>query len=281
MYPEFPGASCLLGALCSRAGRNGSSGILEVAGGSLRVLVLAAHPEDAVIGAGGQLARWQPLRVVHVTDGVPRHLRGDSAYADARRAEAEAALAVAGVESDRIERLGLLDQEVAYELVRLHGMLVDLLSSLRPRVVVTHGYEGGHPDHDAIAFAVHHACRRLGPRAPALVEMTSSHIRRGRICSGRFLADPSAPRCTVPLMGAESDLKARMVRCFRTQAPVIAALRPQRARESFRIAPGYDFSRPPHSGALLYEVFHWAFGGMTWRRWRRLCAEARPFFGLG
>ena len=35
-----------------------------------------------------------------------------------------------------------------------------LIGALRPAVVITHAYEGGHPDHDTLALAVRLACRR-------------------------------------------------------------------------------------------------------------------------
>lgn len=66
-----------------------------------RVAVVGAHPDDETIGAGAQLARLRRLTLVHVTDGAPRNGRDAAAagfadpraYAEARRAELDAALA--------------------------------------------------------------------------------------------------------------------------------------------------------------------------------------------
>jgi hypothetical protein len=55
-----------------------------------------------------------------------------------------------------------------------------------------------------------------------------------------------------------------MLACFETQRGVLAGLRHD--VESFRPAPEVDFTRPPHSGALLYESWGFAIDGDQWRK---------------
>jgi N-acetylglucosamine malate deacetylase 2 len=105
-------------------------------------------------------------RLLHVTNGAPRNLLDARAagfvgwqdYAAARRQELLAALRLAGIEATRTVQLGMPDQEASFRLVELAAALAAKFSALRPEVVMTHAYEGGHPDHDATAFAVHTAC---------------------------------------------------------------------------------------------------------------------------
>src|SRR5438128_2862509 len=81
---------------------------------SLRLMVLAAHPDDEAIGASSLLSRFPLSFVVFLTDGAtrdPRFWTGgpyDSRqhYAWTRRKEAVRALAVAGIPKEQIGWLG-------------------------------------------------------------------------------------------------------------------------------------------------------------------------------
>src|SRR4051812_560258 len=161
-------------------------------------LLVAAHPDDEVIGAGAQLGRLKDLVVVHVTDGAPRNLRDATAagfpdrvsYAKAREREFQTALALLGSPCGTAQ-LGIVDQEASLDLAGLAERMMRLIDALQPRLILTHPYEGGHPDHDATAFAVHVACAQLQrekTRAIELAEMTSYHNDGGRLVAGEFLS---------------------------------------------------------------------------------------------
>jgi LmbE family N-acetylglucosaminyl deacetylase len=238
---------------------------------TLPVLVLAAHPDDEVIGLGGTLPRFRDLRILHVTDGAPRDGRDARAhgfadlagYAAARRRELAAALALAGLAPDRAETLGIPDQEATPNLTAIVAALRDRLDAWRPAVVITHPYEGGHPDHDATALAAALACREGGP---ALVEMTSYHAAPQGIAIGRFLSAEGCTPVTLELDAATRDLKRRMLACFASQQATLSQFEVA-GEELLRPAPAYDFAQPPHAGQLLYERFPW---GMTGARFRDL-----------
>ncbi|HEX5580718.1 MAG TPA: PIG-L family deacetylase [Gemmatimonadaceae bacterium] len=257
-----------------------------------RTLLVCAHPDDETIGAGARLHALRDVTLLYVTDGAPVD-PGDAralgfttreAYAAARRAERTRALALAGVGADRVRELGVVDQEASHHLVWLAREVGRLIVAVAPEVVVTHPYEGGHPDHDATAFAVHAAIRHIAatmPTPPVIVEMTSYHARGGTMVVGEFLdghglatrGGPARTRQevrTVELDRATRERKARMLASYVTQQRVLAAFPPR--RERFRVAPAYDFTRPPHAGRLWYEWFGW--GGLTGERWRSLAAAA-------
>jgi LmbE family N-acetylglucosaminyl deacetylase len=237
------------------------------------VLVVAAHPDDETIGIGGLLSRLRDVTVLHVTDGAPRDGR-DAAmhgfpdvvtYAAARRREALAALALAGVA--RVPTLGMADQEATLHMVPIARRVAEMLRAERPALVVTHAYEGGHPDHDAVAFAVR-AALRLVDDPPELVEMTGYHAGPGGIEVGRFLP-PEDGVATFPLDEGAALGKHRMLECFVTQRAVLAAF--PIGPELLRPAPPADFGQPPHPGTLFYERFAWGMDGV---RFRALAAAA-------
>jgi len=250
------------------------------------VVVVAAHPDDEVIGAGARLPQLRTAWFLHVTDGSPANLSDALAagcptreeYARQRRRELHAALALAGIDSQQTLALGLDDQEVSWHLPALVNTLAEVLNRLRPEVVLTHPYEGGHPDHDATALGVHAACRRLRRQAvpvPALVEMTSYHAGPEGMRVGEFLRAGSGKVITLVLSEAERAFKQRLFECYRSQRKVLSSF--PTACERFRLAPCYDFTRAPHEGRLFYENFDW---GMTGARWRSLAATCLEALGI-
>lgn len=235
-------------------------------------VIVAAHPDDETIGAGGILPYVRPKAVVHVTDGAPHDRRwwGDpslpsrEAYAEVRAAELACALAVAGVGSERMHTLGRADQRASADLAALARDLATLLGRLRPGVVITHPYEGGHPDHDATAFAVHAARALMAGAPPVIVELTSYHALGDGLEAGSFFPADGCEPVRVALTAGDRDRKRRMLGCFGTQQATLAQF-PVAGAERFRAAPGYDFTRPPHAGTLHYERFGWGCTGEEWR----------------
>lgn len=252
-----------------------------------RAVVIAAHPDDEVIGAGALLARLPDAAVIHVTDGAPRSgsdahaagFAGWAEYAAARHKEAAAALALAGLTPERLTGLGIADQQAAHNLAALARRLATLLQEGGFAVVIAHAYEGGHPDHDATALAAHAACRLIetqGGTPPRPVEMAGYHALGGRFAAGSFIARADAgPPATVTLDPAERHLKRRMLDCHVTQRAVLAPFTVE--VERFRAAPRYDFRLPPHPGPLHYDTQPW---GITGEQWRGLAQAALDQLGL-
>jgi LmbE family N-acetylglucosaminyl deacetylase len=250
-----------------------------------RTLFVVAHPDDETIGAGAQLGRIADGALIVVTDGAPRTgpereaFPSREAYAARRRAELRDALRCGGATLP-VHELGITDQEATYELVALTGVLAAAMRAMQPALVVTHPYEGGHPDHDATAFAVHAAAAlvaRGGLPTPLIAELTSYHVRDGAIETGCFL--DCSPARSVHELALDRDAAARkraMFACYASQSDTLRWFSVD--RERFRAAPVYDFTRPPHEGRLFYEHFEWGTTGASWRAKAR---EARHALSLG
>ncbi len=117
-------------------------------------LVVAPHPDDETLGAGGLIARLTragvPVTIVAITDG--EHAYADTPdLADIRIPEQTEALKRLGVPECRIHRLHLPDRDTS----RYEEELVDLLLPLvtADMHLVAPWQQDFHPDHEAAGRA--------------------------------------------------------------------------------------------------------------------------------
>ena len=128
------------------------------------VLVLAAHPDDEVIGAGSMLAyhgtRGHQVTVVHATDGAkgdPGNRAND--ITALRRAEGKEALARLGLPEAR--HWDLPDGELPEHLADLTARIVAVMREVQPRTLYSFHAGEAHRDHRAIAAATAAAAHAL------------------------------------------------------------------------------------------------------------------------
>jgi len=138
--------------------------------GCTRVVVVAPHPDDEVLGVGATLRmlanRGLDSLLVSVTRGEASHPASQQwspAELGLRRlAERDAGLARLGWSPGAIVQAGLPDGEVAAHEDRLESLLA---SRLRGCDAVFTTWRGdGHPDHEATGRAVARACAAHGAR---------------------------------------------------------------------------------------------------------------------
>jgi N-acetylglucosamine malate deacetylase 2 len=251
-------------------------------------LLVFAHQDDEVIALGARMARFSHAHMVHVTDGAPRDQADSRAhgfaalddYRLARANELHRALHLAGLEHMSRECLAIPDQEAALRLPELTRAILQRIQVHRPDVIFTHPYEGGHPDHDACAFAVHHArtiyaqpgaTAPQGATAPLVIESGFYHAGPHGIETGAFLRHSSpGHEISYSLSPEEQKRKQLLIECFTTQRATLSSF--SLTEERFRIAPDYDFTRPPHPAPVFYDQFPW---GMTSDRFCKLAGEAQ------
>lgn len=236
-----------------------------------RALLIFAHPDDEVIAVGGRMGRFAESHFVHVTDGAPRNELDSRAhgfqhlehYRRARREEFQAMLDRAGIPQATRECLGVPDQEASLELAELTRRIARLIEEHRPEVIFTHPFEGGHPDHDACAFATHHAAGEI----PIVEAPFYNAIHRGEF---KFLpAADAVDEVVYELTPDELARKHALIACFTSQRETLRGF--NATSERFRLAPEYDFSAPAHHPPVLYDNYPW---GMTSSRFCELASAA-------
>jgi LmbE family N-acetylglucosaminyl deacetylase len=199
-------------------------------------------------------------------------------YAEARKQECLSALALANVSDKRVVNLDVVDRCAPNCLAELTRKVANFLQYSAADIVLTHPYEGGHPDHDATAFATHAAVRLIrknGFRPPSLFEMALHPSVEGPAKLPEFLPGADGEMTTLLLDPRSLELKKKMFACFKSQQESlkVSPFGPER----FRQPADYDFSSPARSGKLHYENFDWAISGDEWQSLaREALAELFP-----
>jgi hypothetical protein len=112
-----------------------------------------------------------------------------------------------------------------------------------------------------VACAVARARDRTGD-FPTVREMALYHGATGALTTGAFL--DQRPCATVRLDAEQLARRRAMIACYASQRATLAPFT-EIALERTRVAPRYDFARPPHSGPLWYERLGFPISGALWR----------------
>jgi LmbE family N-acetylglucosaminyl deacetylase len=223
-----------------------------------RILILAPHPDDEVVGCCAAILRARDrgarIFVAFLTDGVPpreqlwpwdRGLR--KARVQVRRTESETAARQLGLEpvswASRPSRT--LKAHLATEIERI-STLARAISADR---IWTPAYEGGHEDHDATSFIA----SRIRDVCPVF-EFSEYNFAGARVRSQEFFA-PNGTELTLDLTDHERSVKRRTLAIYRSEKGSLAHVRTE--HESFRPLAHYDYHRPPHAGRTFYQRWQW------------------------
>ncbi len=209
--------------------------VLDISGWS-SVVVVAAHPDDEVLGVGGLLAMLAAararLRLVAITDGEASHPGMDQVsarqLAGRRAAETATALRRLGAPAE-IVRLRIPDTSVGRREPEVHEALRGLVSGFR---VCLAPWDGDlHADHEAAGRAARGACAAAGTGLLSYPIWTW-HWARPR--------DPRVPwehAARVPLPAGAARHKRAAIDCFvsqlRPRGPLRAPVLPPEVIEHF------------------------------------------------
>lgn len=211
-------------------------------------LVLIAHPDDESVGCGILLQRIARASILVCTDGAPAIGRRwyslltnkRKRYAGRRLAEFRAASDIAGVRQWQMLP-GIQDQTLHRALGRAAMLIAQYIEKQRPDAILSHAFDGGHPDHDCCALLANWAG---GQFALPVWEMPMYYrpSPAAPLVYQRFLKANGSEITLRPALD-EIRIKHLMLSRHRSQAAVIAHF--NLAVESFRPQPDYDFAANP------------------------------------
>ncbi len=267
----------ILGALLRRRWNPGPS-----------TLFVVARIGDELLMAGGALMDLPGARFLSATDGFRENLAdsGDNCFVDrsdcarALRREYLNALAHAGWSAPQFTLLEFTTGEISGKLPILAARLAAAFRELQPETVITHPCEGIDPAQDSIAFAVQAACdllERDGRPAPVRIEAAGIPGANGHSATGQFLAPSATESMSVQLDAERQAFKRRLLDSVPILRPRLRCASLE--RESFRIAPRYDFQAAPPLGELTPDPDA-GCGRALARRWRRATSHALRALGL-
>jgi LmbE family N-acetylglucosaminyl deacetylase len=216
-----------------------------------RILVLAPHPDDEVVGCAVALRRvlaaGATARVLFLTTGVPaRELlwpweRGrHGAMVQRRRDEAVAAAQLLGV---GIAGFQDWPTRTLKEHLAAAGRLVGA-AAREATEIWTPAWEGAHQDHDVANWL---AARLALP----VQEFAEYSFAGGEVRSNTFAGGDGAIRLTPE----EQAWKRRLLDLYASERGNLRHIRTE--EEALRKLPRHDYGRPPHEGRLFYQRFQW------------------------
>ena len=223
-----------------------------------RILILAPHPDDEIVACGlaasRAVAAGTRVSILYLTTGVPARdalwpwqRSGYVERLNRRRAEALDAAALLGLDAFRFcdwpsrrlrEHLDGGREEVARALAETSA-----------DALWVPAFEGAHQDHDA-ANAISAGFRARLP----IWEFAAYNFAGGRVNANRFPVEAGGEIVLRPTQ-AEAARKREALACYASERGNLRHIRVE--REVCRPLPRYDYGRPPHTGRLFRERFHW------------------------
>lgn len=223
-----------------------------------RVLILAPHPDDEVVACGISASRavaaGARVFVMHLTTGVPPAAtlwRWQQSTYSARvwRRHEEALEASRRLGSEIVGFRDTAARRLRLDLAAAADDIRAAIARCGAEAVWVPAFEGAHQDHDA----ANGLAATLADTVPVW-EFAAYNFGGGRVRSNAFAAQRGG-EIEVAATAAEAERKRAALACYVSERGNLRHIATD--REACRPLPAHDYGRPPHSGTLFRERFHW------------------------
>lgn len=186
-----------------------------------RVLVIAAHPDDEVLGMGGTIAKYvsggATVGLLVITDGSTLQYKDDPKLNEiigTKKNETKNSADVLGI--SEIFYGGMPDMKLD---ITAHSEVNDLIErvivSFRPNIVFTH-FEGDiNRDHQCVYQSTLVACRPIPGQG--VKELYSYSVPSSTEWNAQNPRTAFVPNCYIDISGGCEDKKYRAMECYKTE----------------------------------------------------------------
>lgn len=242
-----------------------------------RILILAAHPDDEVVGFCTTAARAQQagaeIYVYFATDGCiaartlwPWQRKYHTQYVAKRRHEAET---VANFLSYKIVGWGQRPARYLWrELSVVYEEICEIVKNLQINQIWLPAYEGGNADHDGLnaigkifksrsQISEHLPKSDTFPKTfpmPVVLEF-AEYNWHGQKARAQTFPYPNGSEYTLILTPDESAHKTKALQLYASEQQNLNYVGKQ--QECFRPLADYNYTAPPHEGTLWYAKYQW------------------------
>lgn len=184
----------------------------------MRTLIIAAHPDDEVLGAGGWMAKYPGAQIGIVSEGTSAELSPISWNERLKTKRSETAKAAMLLKATIVAEGDFPDQALTLSK-QLRDWIETVIQVVQPGIVLTHHPNDLNQDHRIVAEAVTIACR---PYTPLGAEIA--------LCLG-FEVDPwpvpgnpeFSPGGVITLPLSENDLSQKLagIDCYSPSGSIL------------------------------------------------------------
>ena len=186
-----------------------------------RVLVIAAHPDDEVLGMGGTIAKYvskgDEVAILIVTDGSTSQYRNDPKLQEilsTKRVETSTCATVLGVK--RVFYGGLPDMKLdVTPHIEINRVIENVITDFQPSIVFTHFSGDVNKDHRRVYESTLVACRPVSEQCVKrlfLYSVPSSTEWNVQTSSSAFL-----PNWYEDISGEFAEKKYKAMECYKTE----------------------------------------------------------------